>query len=45
MSSVYVPVNVYVDDILLCTMPKKNMDGLLKTLKRKGIFNVHVEEK
>ena len=45
MPSVYVPVKLYVDGILICTMPKKNVDGLLKALKRKGISNVHVEEK
>jgi hypothetical protein len=43
MGSVYIPVEVYVDKILLCTMPKKNVDGLLKTLKRKGIKNVDIK--
>ena len=45
MPSVYIPVKLYVDDILICTVHKASVDGLIQALHSKGIFNVHVEEK
>ena len=45
MPSVYVPVKLYVDDILICTIHKASVGGLIQALNSKGIFNISVEEK
>ena len=43
MTHCYIPIKVYVNDILLCTVPKERVEGMLRHLKSKGLDNVTTE--
>lgn len=40
----YRPVKLYVDDVLVCTLPHSAVDGTVEALRKQGIINVRVEE-
>lgn len=35
---------VFINDVFVCTVPIKTVDGMLAALISKGIYNVHVIE-
>lgn len=35
---------VYIDDIFVCTIPIKQVDGMIRSLHAKGVYNVRVIE-
>jgi len=40
----YKSVKLYVNDVLICTLPESNLEGTLTALRQKGIRNIRVEE-
>ena len=37
-------VKLYVNDVLICTLPESNLEGMLTALRQKGYTNIRVEE-
>lgn len=42
--AIYKSVKLYVNDVLICTLPYSRLEGTLTALRQKGIRNVRVEE-
>lgn len=42
--AIYKSVKLYVNDVLICTLPYASLEGTLTALRQKGIRNVRVEE-
>lgn len=40
----YKSVKLYVNDVLICTLPMASLEGTLTALRSKGIRNIRVEE-
>lgn len=40
----YKSVKLYVNDVLICTLPHASVEGTLTALRQKGITNIRVEE-
>ena len=42
--AIYKSVKLYVNDVLICTLPMARLEGTLTALRSKGIRNIRVEE-
>ena len=38
-------VRLYIDDVFICTLPAKNVEGTIRALHKAGKYNVKVRDK